>query len=379
MLLARLASSPERRLVFAGFDPLKRTVNRRPIVEQQSYRVALPGSLLSDSGFASLFEGKVHRPGPKLSVAFTEGLRALRDRCGGLTEEYNAELRKRLGQEAEPEPMWILSSEQVGIRYSIDARNNLTPFSSVRDSRLTADALRQLSARGVLAATYDRADLTWRSDVRFDYQRTSTAQGVTESQDLLQPETELRFKSLRLSSGEAAYAFVPLLGAAYETEFTPSDVFFPDTSVLAGRWRRSYLRGIAGIGLFPERLLKELRLGFVAQNDFAKLRGGTPLQLGGLASLKLERELGPLRAQVQGEVLYFPPRGERDPVDRDVLGLRTQVVGTLTVPVSDWFELGVSVDWLGARGKVPSTRTFGQSLQLGATLQVNRTWKPGYE
>lgn len=379
------AAVGDTKLVFTGFDADKMLIDGRPLDEKQSYRTVLVSSLLSDPAFESLLKGKTFEDGPSTGDNDIAGLRALRDENGGLTASYNAALRSRLTSDGPPHPLWLVQLDQIGgVFLANKATDTGDRFAHIREQRLALPDFHTVNARGTVAATYDRAELTWKSDVVFRFNRTyfPSLDGVLplaqrRLEDQLLPETELRVKTFKLGLGKENYDLVPFLRGRYETEFNHGEIDQPDgTRTLL--LRRSYPSGTVGAGLFPGGFLQELRAGFVAQNDFAKT-AGRRLQTGFMWGLKLAKGFGVVQAALDSSLTYFPPAGESEPDDLDVIGLSARGTFTLTVPIGGWFRMGLLTDWLGVRGKVPSTDALGQSLQVGATLMLDRAWKPGYQ
>jgi hypothetical protein len=232
---------------------------------------------------------------------------------------------------------------------------------------------------------YDDQNLTWKTGLSFRFRRIffgdldkTIPENQREFEDVIMPETELRLKMLRATIGQEAYAFVPFVRSTYETEFTPVTLGTAAGGDLMTLPRRSYLSGLAGVGIFPQQTLQQISIAGVMRNDFAKSEGRA-LQLGMNGTLKLLRPLGPINARFDGTLTWFPPQGEMEALDQDVVGFEAQAILALTVPVSTWFNFGVNADWYAFRGKVPATERLGQSLQIGLMLSIDRVWKPGYE
>jgi hypothetical protein len=378
----------DKKLIGAGIDPSGRTIDRRPLVPSQRYRVVVPDAILTDTSFEGIFAGKPIEERESFSALLVQHLRSLRDASGGLGAKYASRVRARLRPEGEGmTPLWTIGLEQIGIAYLLNDARNTGTFGMVREQRLQLPDFNYIQLRGAISATYDREELTWRSAASLRFDRIFfgdmlddiVPENQREREDAVLGETELRLKILSLAAGKEQYSLVPYLRAAYETELTPIQLGTRAERNVEFLRRKSYLNGTAGVGLFPGGILQELKLGVIVQNDFAK-EGGRPLQIGMTAQAKLARPIaGPVQAGFDGHVTWFPARGEQSMIDDDVVGLETQAALTVSMPIIGWLNLGLVLDWLGFRGKVPETDEFGHSLQIGARLFIDRTWKPAFE
>jgi len=376
---------PGDELVFARFDKARGVVDGRPLAPAERYRVALPDALLTHPAYAPVLRGAEPAEGPAIRELLVQELVRLRDRSGGPGPALDERLREWLTPAGPPQsPQWRLAAEQLALSYVRNLATDTGRFVGVREQRLQLPDFGQLSLRGQVSATWDSAPLSWRTAVGARYSRVyfptldeALPLAQRELDDALLPETEVRLKVARLSVGAAAWDLVPLVRAAYETEFSPVEQGTRAGGDLVVLPRRSYLSGMAGLGLFPGGPLDELKLGALVQHDFAKA-AGVATQFGVGSSMKLSRSAGPLAAGFEASLTWFPPAGETEPQDRDVVGLQAQARLTLAVPVGDWLRFGLTADWLGFRGKVPSTEALGQSFQTGAMLQADRLWKVGF-
>jgi hypothetical protein len=142
--------------------------------------------------------------------------------------------------------------------------------------------------------------------------------------------------------------------------------------------RRQHL-GAKRQGLFPGTALKEIRLGFITQGNLSK-PAGRRVQFGleTLARFALPLPKGFLWRGEAGAT-YFPPAGEVDGLDDDVLGVRLVASTGISFALFSWLSAGVSVDYLGFQGKTPTTGQFAHNLQLGLPLTVDRLFKPRFE
>lgn len=393
--LGKQAQLEGSELVFANFDPVKLTVGGRAVQPKHRYRVAIPDTLFASPAYANILGDVEPTFGPRIADLFVQRLRPLRDAKGGMTPEYTQAIRERLKPERATEALWTLSIEQLEVMYllnylSLSATDN--PYDHVPDQRVQTPSFHRIAAKGSAWVTRDSARLTWRIGVAARFERlffpgldTQLPLAQRELQDSLKPETELRINSLRLSLGDSAYDFIPYVKAAFDTEFTSTETGTEtdgDRTVLP---HRAFLNGSVGVGLFPGTALKELRVGFITEGNLTK-PSGRKVQFGVEAGFKFARPL-PRGLVWKGEagVLYFPPAGESEPGpdgsgpdDRDVLGLRATASTALMFPIFEWLNFGVSVDYLGFLGKVPSTSTLGNNLRVGAMLSVDRAWKPQY-
>ncbi|MBX7115430.1 MAG: hypothetical protein K1X64_13965 [Myxococcaceae bacterium] len=375
-------------LVFANFDTDKNRVAGRPLQASHRYRVAIPDTLFAAPAYANILGDVEPTMGPRIGDLFVQRLRPLRDANGGMTGAYLQTVRERLRTEREVEALWTLSIEQLEATYlmnylSFSPTNN--PYSRVPDQRVQTPSFHMLAAKGGAWITRDSDVLTWRTGLSARFERLffpalDNALPLTqrELQDSLKPETELRINSLRLSLGDSAYDFIPYVKGSFDTEITPTE-----TGTEAGKDRevlphRAFLNGSIGIGLFPGNALKELRVGFATQGNLTK-PAGRKVQFGVEAGLKFAQPIGKV-LKWKGElgVLYFPPAGESEPNDKDVLGLRMTATTGLMFPIFDWLSAGLTVDYLSFLGKTPATSTLGNNVRLGATLAIDRAWKPQY-
>lgn len=374
-------------LIFSGYDAASAMVGGRPVLPTQRYRVALPDALWSDQTLEAVLEPKRFVEGPAYATLLVDGLRAVRDEHGGLTHVYIETLRELLTAKTKLEPLWTFGIEQLNVTYQFNFVANNQGYTAIQDQRIQSPTAYLLTAKGKFWVARDSELFTTKASLFAAFNRRflrdldlTRPLAERELEDIIRTELEARVKALRINtSTQGVSDFIPYLKAAFDTEVTPGETGTIAMGNVQRLPHRAFLEGSAGVGLFPGTSVKEVRLGFIARGNLTK-PAGRKLQLGLESALNFTKSL-PFNLIWAGDlgVSYYPPAGEMEGVDDDVLGLRLVARTSLQFPLFTWLTAGISLDYLGFRGKTSTTSMLGHNLQVGLSLIVDRTWKPRFE
>jgi len=162
---------------------------------------------------------------------------------------------------------------------------------------------------------------------------------------------------------------VPFSRLALDSEFTPTPrspsegTFFP---------HQALIRQELGVVANPDKIIKEIRLGALVQEDVGEtFEGGRVyLDYGLTLGAKLSFPLLVFRFESTNDLRYLVPDSDDRVQD---LALRFQSVNRLIIPVGKSFQFFVFGDFFSVRGKLPINREFGFSSVFGGGLSFDRT------
>lgn len=390
-------AQPRRLLFAAGVDLDAARIAGRRIDPQLRYTVALTDEVLAYPALSGIFAKAVDRQAnwriDQAQVAPNgDGSLALRDLVlfsldqnvddkGQFREDKHATIRRWLTDDTETlVGQWRLAFEDLSLNAS-GYRNtsNISLFANSRETRATTPNLFQLGLNGRLSATYDGPSFAWEtgaiaqlSSILLDIEGANLP--LQEQRDDALVYTEGRLNWLAAAFFNDAFRAVPFARLAVDSEFTPTPRNPNDAS--AGTFpHQVLLQQSVGAALFFTPWLKELRLGFLVQEDLSELTTGAlefesvhydvGLQLGYRAAIPLWRFV--LESNL--DMRYLAP----DPDDRiNDLSLRLQAVNKLILPFSNDLSVFGFVDVFVLNGKLDANREFAASAMVGAGIRYNR-------
>lgn len=390
-------AEPRRLLFAAGVDLDRAKIAGRRIDPQLRYTVAVTDEVLAYPALSGIFAKAVGRDvnwrvdGATVVAAGEKSL-ALRDLVlfsldqnvddsGTFRPEKHATIRRWLADDTDTlVGQWRLAFEDLSLNAS-GYRNssNISLFAGSRETRATTPNLFQLGLNGRMSATYDGPTVAWESgaiaqlsSILLDIEGADLP--LQEQRDDALLYTEGRLNWLAATLFNDAFRAVPFARLAVDSEFTPTPKNANDAS--AGNFpHQVLLQQSVGAALFFSPWLKELRLGFLVQEDLSELTTGAfelesvhydvGLQLGYRAAIPLWRFV--LESNL--DMRYLAP----DPDDRvNDLSLRLQAVNKLILPFSSDLSVFAFVDVFVLNGKLDANREFAASAMVGAGVRYNR-------
>ncbi|MBI4818597.1 MAG: hypothetical protein HY791_20180 [Deltaproteobacteria bacterium] len=371
-----------------GFDVARGKVRGRPVDPRARYKVALTDEVAERPEIAkSLRDGTMsarfreHPGGWKEDEGGKElPLRAVIqrriDRWGpnesGYLPRYDEAFARALAdRSSELEPRWQLRIDDVsmsGTRY--DASQSSELFAETRETRLTTPDNLSLSAKLDVALIYDGPALAWETRAQAVLDRVLIEiPGVDipaqEQADDAVAFSELRLLAVSLGSGGDGVPITPFARVTFDSEITPT----PDPEGGSFPHQRIF-RGALGLVGHPGKVLRELRLGALLQEDLS----GDPRQDFGLTfgyslywpildSLAFESRL-------DGRWLAR----DSDDLARD-LSVYVQWPNRLRVPFTRDLAAFLLADIVLARGKADPARVVASSIIFGAGLSFSRVFE----
>jgi hypothetical protein len=166
---------------------------------------------------------------------------------------------------------WKLFFNQLSLSASSYTNsNNVRRFQDSKESRVTNQASSQYSIAANISGVYDSSDIAWENNLRFTYAKLiarndTNDNGIPdqrisqETADDIVLTSELRINRWQFTPKNDPLRIVPFVDGVYDTEFTPTP----------GNPRQKLGRAVFGIVAFPGPRLRELRLGFMIQEDFS--------------------------------------------------------------------------------------------------------------
>lgn len=258
-------------LFVSGLDPVTGLVRGRALDPREPYRVAVSESVFTGRELADAFANKKTEPGkPLLRTMVLDALEREKNGPSGAVD-YVEEMLEDVSTQVVPR--WKLMVNQLSLSASSYSNSdNIRRFKDTRESRVTQQSNTQYGIRANIAVVYDSAPFAWENKLRLDYAKLiarndTNDNGVPDeriSQETLDDiviSTELRLNALQFGTIGDVLRVVPFLQAAYDTEFTRAT---------ENDERQQLARGILGLVFFPGPRLRELRAGFLVQEDFAQ-------------------------------------------------------------------------------------------------------------
>ncbi len=274
---------PASQVLFAaGIDPVGGIVRGRALDPREPYRVAVTESVLTSREFADVFASKKLPPQaerPLLRNMVIDALERHVEDDDGAVHYVQEELKNKTQMVV---ARWKLFVNQLSLSASSYTNSgNIRRFQDSKESRVTNQASTQYTVTSNTSAVYDSSDIAWENNLSFTYARLiarndTNDNGIPdqrisqETADDVVLTTELRVNRWQFTPKNDPLRIVPFVDGVYDTEFTPTP----------GNPRQKLGRAIAGLVAFPGPKLRELRLGFMVQEDFsahdtARLQGIT--------------------------------------------------------------------------------------------------------
>jgi hypothetical protein len=201
---------------------------------------------------------------------------------------------------------------------------------------------------------------------------------LNEQRDDAVLSTELRLNRVRLGVADDGFEIVPYLQGNLDSELTATpdktrpDVWFP---------HQALVRESLGLVAFPGPVVREVRVGLLAQHDASEaidalLDGGSGVVahdvgfvVGYKASVPLWQQL---TFQSELDARYFVPDGDDRPVD---LALRAQAIERLVWPLTDTLSMFVFVDVFVLQGKTEANAALAYNAITGLGLNFSNVWR----
>ena len=274
--LARQAKAedwPASQVLFvSGMDPVTGVIRGRAMDPREPYRVAVTESVLTGRELADAFANKRIESGkPLLRSMVLDALEREKQGPSGAVNYVDIMLEDTTSKVV---PRWKLFVNQLSLSASsYNNSGNIRRFKDTRESRVTQQANTQYGIRANIAAVYDSAPFAWENKIRLEYAKLiarndTDDNGVPdqrisqETADDIVLSSELRLNALQFGTLGEVLRVVPFVQAAYDTEFTRAT----DNDK-----RQKLGRAITGLVVFPGPRLREVRAGFLVQEDFSTL------------------------------------------------------------------------------------------------------------
>lgn len=385
----------------AGADPQSMVIGGRPIAKELRYTVAINESLRSLPDVARVlaqasrthkkFEQTGGRARPSSSG---EALRLRSIVLAALEEDADPDAvdaspaqRARIAswlenKSAELTSQWLVRVDELATTGSLYKNSpNVTDFQASRETRTTTPDLYNLGLRLRSSVVYDGSFLAWDTGARALYNAIILDLGDgsfprNEPLDDALLYSEVRLNRVRLSLDDGAYAVLPFVRTAVDTEFTPTTdpadptVMFP---------HQALLQESAGLVAYLGTLVEEVRLGLLVQQDFSEALvpgalafSNVHLDAGLTFGMRLRVPFWVLRLESELDGRYLAP----DPDDRTAdLALRVQSVNKIVVPLGSAFSVFAFADLFVVSGKLDANRTPGGSAIFGAGAEFRDVWR----
>lgn len=387
--IKRLVAMDEKRerFAFAGYDPATELINGRSLGDNERYRVMTTLSIAANEAYASIFQEPLQtslrlasnriRPQTTMETLSVQEvgvayLDHLKQAHGGFTPAYREQLKELLFDDGQVfEPTWTFGLTPLQGSFQQFQVSNRSPFSAVANSQINTPDNTAWGGKIGLRLMHQNADLDWDNRLKAEYQQATFQVGNTsvmqKLSDNMELDSEVRLKFVKLQAQKSSFSLVPFLSANYQTEFTPT----VDQQTGSSNPRRRELSGIAGMVLYPQSWLKEIRLGVIAKDDLAA--ASTKIQPGAQLASGIEQRLGPMTLNLDMDLKNYFLTPDDTASD---LGFVGQFNAGLSFPLWSGFSLRVGVDSLLFSGKVASNRSLGNSFTPSVGLTYNTTWKP---
>jgi hypothetical protein len=373
-LADRLAAAPAALddasglIATSGLDPVRRLVAGRPVEPLARYRLAVDERLRGDPRLQGLLEGgSAAAPAARVAdvlALVVDGLAAAVPADAPLPARAATLLADRARTRTTE---WRVGVQGLDVRGQVvRTSENLPSLAPSLEARALQRDLLLVSARLQAFALLDADGFAWDNQLRLQYDATFFSAGgpgppVIEPFDDVVATTELRADLLRLSWPGDAPLLAFFVNATADGELTPAP----------GLRRQAQLRQATGLSFTLTGLLRELRLGVVAQQDAAALVDATAagagvfLDAGLLGLLRVGALLpGGLMLDVVNDARFFLGDDDDRPFD---LALRAQSVTRLTAPLSPNLGGFVFVDVVALTPK-PSPIAVEWNVVAGAGL-----------
>jgi len=385
----------------AGADPQSMVIGGRPIARELRYTVAINESLRSLPDVARVLaqasrtEKRFVRVGGHARPSSSgEALRlraivlpALEEGADPTAEDATPAQRARVAswlenKSGELTSQWLVRVDELAATGSLYKNSpNVGDFQASRETRTTTPDLYNLGLRLRSSVVYDGSFLAWDTGARALYHAIILDLGDgsfprNEPLDDALLYSEVRLNRVRLSLDDGAYAVLPFVRAAVDTEFTPTTdpadptVMFP---------HQALLQESAGLVAYLGTLVEEVRLGLLVQQDFSEALvpgalafTNVHLDAGLTFGMRLRVPVWILRLESELDGRYLAP----DPDDRTAdLALRVQSVNKIVVPLGSAFSVFAFADLFVVSGKLDANRTPGGSAIFGAGAEFRDVWR----
>jgi hypothetical protein len=367
-LAERLAAAPpplddaSGLLVAVGLDPSTRVVSGRPIEPLATYRIVVDERLLADPRLAGVIDPTRVQARPALATLALATFDGSAIDVGALVAD-RATVRA---------PEWRLGVPAFELRGSaVRTSPGLIALADSLETRALQRELVALSTKLQAFVLYDAPGFAWDNQLRVQYDVTFFAD-ATRGPPLIEPfddvvaTSELRRELVRfpaVTAGPAALAAFVNLTA--DGEVTP----------VPERRRQAQTRQATGLVWQAAGIVREARLGVVAQQDLAEpLAGGAKIwsDAGALGLVRVAVPLGgPVMLDSTSDARFFFPDADDRVFD---LALRAQSVTRVQAPLSAATNGFVFVDVVALSPKLAPARiewnvVTGVGLAFGGVLR----------
>ena len=273
--LARQAKAddwPAAQVLFsAGLDPVSSIIRGRALDVREQYRVAVAESVMTSREFADVFATKTLPPPderPLLRSLVIDALERHVEGEQGAVGFVQEQLRDKTQMVV---ARWKLVLNQLSLSASSYTNStNIRRFQDTKESRVTNQASSQWSIAANVSTVYDSSSIAWENNLRLVYAKMiarndTTGNGIPnetisqETADDIVLTTEVRINQWQFMLRNDSMRVVPFIDGVYDTEFTPTP----------GNPRQKLGRAILGFVAFPGPRWREVRLGFMIQEDFS--------------------------------------------------------------------------------------------------------------
>ncbi|MGE5707490.1 MAG: hypothetical protein ACM3YO_04085, partial [Bacteroidota bacterium] len=382
--LKKLASLDKGKiLTFTGFDKEKNLVAGRPLEEKQCYRVATTDVIRHL--FSATFEGKAiqDRFKPQRPLQPGGDRLLLKDLVlGNLVElakahpdfdgPYLAELDALLDTKKQVmTPQLALKLDEIALLFNNNQVRTQGDYGQVRNSRVNNPGSDSLGGKLRFSLEYDTESVAWENKIKSAFTQNvmhplGKPEVKQESDDDINLQSEFRLKFVKLDMPKASMELVPFVNATYDTEWTPT------TDATTGKLnrRQSELNGIGGLVLYPGGEWKEVRLGGLLSHDFAANKGG--FKPGFQLAASFERRFNDVLLNLTMDTKQIFRTLDDTPEE---LGLTSNWVGTVSVPLWGGFNLNFTTDAFFFNGKMATNQAIGTNLKTLVGLSYRTQWR----
>jgi hypothetical protein len=383
-------AEPADLVMASGLVPGSGRVAGRAIDPRATYRVAVGASVFDLPAFAEALSSSTPASGVTPSSVQTivmQRLESAIDAAGGfLPGQEQALLADVLPQGAEKVARWSVAVDELsGSGIAFRNSDGIANYAITRETRATNPNLFQGGLRVSGATLFDGPSIAWETRLRVEYDgvlldipEVPVNVLLNEQRDDAVLSTELRLNRVRLGVADDGFEIVPYLQGNLDSELTATpdktrpDAWFP---------HQALVRESLGLVAFPGPVVREVRVGLLAQHDASEavdalIDGGSGVVahdvgfvVGYKASVPLWQQL---TFQSELDARYFVPDGDDRPVD---LALRAQAIERLVWPLTDTLSMFVFVDVFVLQGKTEANAALAYNAITGLGLNFSNVWR----